>query len=622
MELYEQFFDREALNRPYGSNQEAVDDMLALVDLYLNMVFYNRDATEERLDMRGVVITPQEFNSALTDRILRVRNMEDEQERLYSHSIAAEARAAAEHVKRRAEATGAAGTASSGLSPAAPPVLRPFRLMECLNLSPLECFCFCLALAGEYDRKYERIFGYAQDNVGARQPTVGLGLSLYRMGLGPEGRQKELWIPEDSPLWLYLLKDTLPPEGESGLSRPMAPRHQVLRFLKEGALIPKNWKSFTCPTDSGSGENRLRISISGILEFCRGFRSGAAAGFGGEAAGAGDSGARCGLACEILSWLSLAARYQNSAITFDGPSSPPDPAAPDPADDLRCLSFYAGRLGLGSLPINRLGACASPVNADYHFEDLVLEESQKRLLVQICSQVKYRDLVMEQWGFRCKSPYGNGISALFYGAPGTGKTMAAQIIGNELGMETYKIDLSRMLSKYIGETEKNLEEMFRRARERQVILFFDEADGLFAKRTSVGSSNDRYANTETGYLLQRLEEYEGIVILATNFINNIDEAFKRRIRFFVKFTFPGQAMRLQLWKSMLPEAALVAEELSFSAFAARFELSGSDIRSVITGGAYLAAAAGRGIRNEDIQESLRVHYLKMGRKLGEAELRL
>lgn len=262
-----------------------------------------------------------------------------------------------------------------------------------------------------------------------------------------------------------------------------------------------------------------------------------------------------------------------------------------------------------------LGMLASKIRSAYTWDDLVVDREQRKQLENICHHVKYRKVVGEDWGFYRKVSYGRGLCVMFYGEPGTGKTMAAQVMANELGLELYRIDLSQIVSKYIGETEKNITDLFRRASSTNAMLFFDEADALFSKRSEVKDSHDRNANAQTAHLLQKLEDYEGITVLATNYANNIDEAFKRRIRFMVHFVFPVPEMRQKLWETILPEELPLEEELDLEFFAENFELSGSSIREVLTNAAFCAAAAGRGMRNEDIITSICLNYAKYGRTL-------
>lgn len=501
MEWYKAYFREEMRERSYLSNPEAMVDVRAMVDVCLNLMFDGRDAEGERLDMRGVVITPQEFGDALRDWTLDARRCKNQKE--IHETMRKEMSLVLKHIQMRIQKSKEAGR-----------LPEIYALIERLELNGPEAFCFCLSVVCDYDRKYERLYGYLQDNIAARLPTVGLGISLYEKTINPQANGQEIWLRGNSPLWKYLLKDSPPEAGESKLSRPMSVRDVVIAYL--------------------TGE----VEVEAVLQ-------------------------------------------QEADME-----------------------------------------CASRVRLVYEWDDLIIEESQKQLLHQICARIHYRDVVMEQWGFGRKLPYGSGVSAIFYGSPGTGKTMAAQVLGKVMKKEVYRVDISRLTSKYIGETEKNLGRLFDKAQEYGWILFFDEADGLFAKRSAISTSNDRYANMETGYLLQRFEEFEGIAILATNFINNMDEAFKRRIKFFVRFTFPNREMRLKLWQSMIPSEARLDEPLQYSFFASGFELPGSDIKEIITNSAYLAASEGKGIRNEHIRRALQSHYQKMGKKLTAEEVGL
>ncbi len=239
-----------------------------------------------------------------------------------------------------------------------------------------------------------------------------------------------------------------------------------------------------------------------------------------------------------------------------------------------------------------LGQKASRVNAAYTWEDLILPPEQKRRLKNACAQVEYRHRVYDQWGFGKKVAYGRGLSMLFTGPPGTGKTMAAQVIANRLGLELYKVDLSGVMSKYVGETEKQLGAVFDEVKKSQSILFFDEADALFGKRSETKDSHDRYANVQTSYLLQKMEEYDGIVILASNFLQNFDEAFKRRIKFIIDFTLPDRDRREKIWRSVLPTDLPRSEDIDFDFLARSFELSGSSIKNIAVSAAFLAAEEG------------------------------
>lgn len=245
--------------------------------------------------------------------------------------------------------------------------------------------------------------------------------------------------------------------------------------------------------------------------------------------------------------------------------------------------------------VHRLGDLASPVRPAFGWDDVVMPPDQKRLLQHACSHIKFRHKVYSQWGFDKKVAYGRGLSILFAGVPGTGKTMCAQVIANELNMQMYKINISQIVSKYIGETEKNLQAVFTEARRSNCILFFDECDAIFGKRSEVKDAHDRNANVEVAYLLQQIEEYDGVCILATNLIGNIDEAFMRRITYVVRFPFPDAAMREEIYRRTLPDRAPVAEDIDWAFLAEKFELSGGHIKNIVLSAAFLAALEGEPI---------------------------
>jgi SpoVK/Ycf46/Vps4 family AAA+-type ATPase len=211
-----------------------------------------------------------------------------------------------------------------------------------------------------------------------------------------------------------------------------------------------------------------------------------------------------------------------------------------------------------------------------------------------------------------------GISALFSGPPGTGKTMAAGVIARELGLEIFQIDLSAIVSKYIGETEKQLSRGFAAAEASNAVLFFDEGDSLFGKRTEVKDSHDRYANQEVSYLLQRIETYEGVIILTSNLTKNMDEAFVRRLGFVVEFPFPGVSERLRIWKGMFPAEMPIDAEIDFALLAQRIELSGGHIRNIALSAAFLAAEEGDVLGMRHIMRAARREYQKMGKVVDEA----
>jgi hypothetical protein len=267
-----------------------------------------------------------------------------------------------------------------------------------------------------------------------------------------------------------------------------------------------------------------------------------------------------------------------------------------------------------------LSSLARKISPHYCWQDIVLPEDQLSILAEIIAAVRGRSTVLEAWGVGQKLVSSAGITVLFAGPPGTGKTMAAEIIAAELGLDLYKIDLSTVVSKYIGETEKNLEQIFSEATNSNAILFFDEADALFGKRSEVRDSHDRYANIEISYLLQRMEAYNGVTILATNLRANLDEAFTRRLQFAVDFPLPEEADRLRIWQVLFPPGVPRAPDVEFESLAQRFKLSGGSIRNVIVSSAYLAASSGGTVTMGHLLHGTRRELQKMGKLVEDDDL--
>lgn len=261
-----------------------------------------------------------------------------------------------------------------------------------------------------------------------------------------------------------------------------------------------------------------------------------------------------------------------------------------------------------------LGPMAAKVAPVYTWNDIVLPGEQVEQLRDICNQVRFRHVVLGTWGFDRKLSMGKGVSALFSGPPGTGKTMAAEILANDLGLDLYKIDLSQVVSKYIGETEKNLNRVFDEARAGNLILFFDECDALFGKRTEVRDAHDRYANIEISYLLQKMEEHTGLSILATNLKQNLDAAFTRRLTFMVEFPFPDEASRRRIWRAIWPREAPLAGSVDLDNVACQLKISGGAVKNIAIAAAFLAAAEKSSeVRTEHLARAARRELDKTGR---------
>jgi AAA+ superfamily predicted ATPase len=267
---------------------------------------------------------------------------------------------------------------------------------------------------------------------------------------------------------------------------------------------------------------------------------------------------------------------------------------------------------------------ARKIEPKYGWEDIILQSNPAHQLRELCNQAKQHHFVMENWQFGERLSLGKGLNALFSGAPGTGKTMAAEVIAQDLQLDLYKIDLSQIVSKYIGDTEKNLSQVFDAATNSNAILLFDEADALFGKRSEVKDTRDRYANMETSYLLQKMEEYEGIAILTTNFRHNLDEAFTRRLRFIIEFSLPTKEERRRMWEHILPMNRAICQELDLDFLADRFELTGADIRNIALRAAFLAASdedqKNKAIAMKHIIKAICLEYQKQNKILMTADL--
>ncbi len=260
-----------------------------------------------------------------------------------------------------------------------------------------------------------------------------------------------------------------------------------------------------------------------------------------------------------------------------------------------------------------LTTLAKKIDIRHTWEDIILPVDIKKQLKEISGHIKYKGTVYLDWGFDEKLSIGKGVNVLFSGPSGTGKTMSAEIIANDVELDIYKIDLSSVVSKYIGETEKNLNKIFKEAETSNAILFFDEADALFGKRSEVKDAHDRYANIEIGYLLQKMEEYEGIVILATNLSKNIDDAFLRRIQFLVEFPFPNETLRKLIWTGMFPKIAPLSKDIDFKFLSKELKLAGGNIKNIAVAAAFYAAEESNEIRMNHIMHAARREYEKMGK---------
>lgn len=266
---------------------------------------------------------------------------------------------------------------------------------------------------------------------------------------------------------------------------------------------------------------------------------------------------------------------------------------------------------------------ASRVPAVFGWEDIELKEPVKRTLELVMKRVNLKYQVGERCGLNKKLAYGKGVTVLFYGKPGTGKTMCAQVLAKELGMELYRVDISQLVSKYIGETEKNLAKVFDEAKKGNIILFFDEADSIFSHRTEISGTNDKHANAEVSFLLQKMEEYPGVAILATNLIKNFDPAVMRRLTYSINFELPDKETILKLWQTILPEHVKIDPSIDLEFFAENLELSGSNIKSILYNAAYMAASEDAEeivITPAELIPAIQMEYEKIGEFLNRSSL--
>ncbi len=265
---------------------------------------------------------------------------------------------------------------------------------------------------------------------------------------------------------------------------------------------------------------------------------------------------------------------------------------------------------------SELSQKATKVKANFGFEDIVMNDSQRETLMHAIDQMNFRKHVYENWHYTKKYPYGRGLSILLFGAPGTGKSMCAQVIAHELNLELYRVDLSKVIDKYVGETEKSISMIFREAKKCNVVLFFDECDTLFAKRSDDGGSNQASNNNKTALLLQEVEAYDGVSVLATNYKHNIDPAFFRRMKYIVEFQFPDVDTREMLWRTTIPKDTPLDDDVDIRFLAEKFEFVGGNIKNCILNAAFLAAAdpdAGDKVHMRHYLNAIKYEFVKVGK---------
>lgn len=599
-----------------------------------------------------------------------------------------------------------------------------YRIKKLFSLSDYEFKILILALSLEIDRKYERIFGYLNDDLTKKYPTIGLAIELFSSSLSENFKYLRAFCP-DSPLLYFNLLELIRDENTNFLSQgfrlsphiknfiigfhplsseffnstkfyiPEKPLKKVfidkeiLNVIKNYILNKNNNNHLVFWIFKGTEQERLDLIYNSLYElkiplllcdFCVLYFENNLS--------------------NILKNLFIIALLYSSALIFTNIDILDEPtekgkflknllikylkefpsitfiSSSDRASEnwfenrillipielkkyhyLRKVEIwknYLSEFGINNLEAeflssrynfteteieillknlsfkNNIGmkqitqeanqiidkeiSClAERVDSIYSWDDLILPLETKEKLKEICNYIKHKHLIYYHWGFEKRVSGGKGLSVLFTGSSGTGKTMAAGIIAKEIGTDLYRIDLSLIIDKYVGETEKRLKRIFDIAEKGNIILFFDEADALFGKRTEIKDSHDRYSNIEVSYLLQRIEEYDGLVILASNFRCNIDEAFIRRIHFIIEFPFPDEKMREEIWKKVFPPEAPLDKDIDFSFLSKNFKLSGGNIRNVALSSAFYAAEDKGKITMEHILKGIKRELQKMGK---------
>ncbi|MDQ6783002.1 MAG: ATP-binding protein [Actinomycetota bacterium] len=580
-------------------------------------------------------------------------------------------------------------------------------LARTADLSELEVDLLLLALAPDLDSRFERLYGYLNDDVTRRRATIGLGLELC--GASPWLAEARGRLAAEAPLLradLLLVEETERPYLSRSLRVPdRVAAHLLGDDRPDPAVAELLRPDVGLPTHAGVAPLAAAVSDGARLVYLReragsstpalaaaalreaGRRAlvidldhvGSAADIpavakliGREALltgagvvagpleavlerGAGAVRALADLPGPVLlhgragwepSWSRrVPLAVETTAATTNerlgqweaslGPMAPSDLAGADvtsqfllSADQVARAAAAArlqasftgqdvnvGHLRAGARAQNGAGLerLARRIQPGVGWDDLVLAPTTEDSLRELAARARRRDLVLDEWGMRPGGGRGRGITILFAGDSGTGKTMSAEVVAHDLGLDLYTVNLATVVDKYVGETEKNLERIFTEADGVNAVLLFDEADALFGKRSEVKDANDRYANIEVAYLLQRMETFDGLAILATNLRANVDDAFARRLDMVVDFPVPDAAQRLALWDRCLASGVPRGADLDLTFCAQAFELSGGNIRSIAITAAYLAADSGRPVSMTDLIQAIQREYRKLGR---------
>ncbi|MBB4753131.1 ATP-binding protein [Actinoplanes lobatus] len=520
-------------------------------------------------------------------------------------------------------------------------------LAETFELTGFDVDVLVLAVASDLDLRYERVYAYLHDDSRRRRPTVDLALNLL-CGSAAERIAARRRFAADAPLLAHRLV-TVAGEPEPLPAHAIRADEQVLRLLIGESALDSRLAGCAELADGTpvAGHPLARFTGPAPRIYLRGAPGTGQA----EAAGALAAGLGLPLLTvdleqaangpvptgEVVRVALREAWFRRTALLLTGVQPAPAMSRavaaartpvvlsgtgswwPEPPGDGVAVVPFASADRGHARSGRELSELAFRVPSTFGWDDLVLPPEPVRRLRELTQRVAHRRRVLDEWGFGRLLPYGRGVSALFTGPSGTGKTMAAGVIAAELDLDLYEIDLAGVVSKYIGETEKNLERIFAAAESAGAVLFFDEADAIFGKRSEVHDAHDRYANLEVAYLLRRMERYDGVAILATNLRENLDDAFLRRLQFVVEFPMPGQGDRERMWRRFLPDTAPVADTVDFDLLARRFRLSGGNIKNIVLSAAYLASANGGRIGMGHLIRATHDEHLKIGRMFDAGE---
>ncbi|HUI40216.1 MAG TPA: AAA family ATPase [Methanothrix sp.] len=709
----------------YQNDAEYLMDELNRLDVMLTQLISRKGQGSADDPLKGLYITEREADALLGGKEAGDEGQQSPQSGLDRHTQVSRDEAVKDAEKVRAAESDIRKKVKRSLE--AGSNLRLCRLERIFTLDQLEHDTVIICAAAELDTKYEKIYGYLQDDMTRRSPTLGLvldllcstpeekvearkrflpGAKMLREGIiePADGREESLQLSSALRLNSNVLASLIGADASQrwrqsgGLSKPVelsskipddvqaTLKNLIIHLAKEkGRALchiqgpyGARKREMAGQICAALGKKMVRVDLMALEADEKGFE---AVIIGTLRSALLEGLAVCIETLDLLaaedpkyqstkSWLARALDEHSGLVILSSqgpvdlgrelqgkilPIMVPVPDYPErrkmwaraldgrlPQEDLddlaskfrftggqiedavqaaRNLAALEGRSDLEREDIyrgcrvqsnRRLSSLSKRVAATCQWKDIVLPDEKLEQLKDIVRWVKHKGEVYHDWGFGKKLALGKGLNILFSGTSGTGKTLAASVLASELGLEMYKVDLSTVVSKYIGETEKNLSKIFQEAEQGNAILFFDEADAIFGKRSEVKDAHDRYANMEIGYLLQKMEEHEGIVVLATNLGKNMDEAFTRRMHFIVEFPFPEEEYRLAIWKTLLPAEAPVAEDVNFEFLARKLQVPGGNIKNILVGAAFLAAENGGTITMEHVIKSAWKEYRKVG----------